>query len=315
MLKSAKSVISIHLAKLLNHSLSLGKYPSKLKVSKITAIFKSDDDTDPTNYRPISLLSVFNRIFEKVIYNWVIQFIEKENLLYHGQYGFRSNLSTEHAIQDILNSIQLNMDHKLFTCAIFIDLMKAFDTVNHRILLDKLYTYGIRGIAHDWFESYLTNRKQSTKIGNHISNSMICDIGVPQGSVLGPLLFLLYMNDLYNVSKKLKVTLFADDTNLLFSHKNLKNLESNVNMELLKIYDWLTVNKLTLNAKKSNYVIFRPYKKKIYISYPITIKCFDNNRNTFVNLQQQSCVKYLGIYFDEHLSWKFHINLICTKIS
>jgi len=113
-------------------------------------------------------------------------------------------MSTEHAIQDILNSIQLNMDHyKLFTCVIFIDLMKAFDTVNHKILLEKLYIYGIRGIAHDLFESYLTNRKQSTKISNHISNSMICNISIPQGSVLGPLLSLLYMNDLY-VSKKIK---------------------------------------------------------------------------------------------------------------
>ena len=126
---------------MINRSFTDAKYPSKLKNSKITAIFKSEDDTDPTNYRPISLLSVFNRIFEKLVYKRLIEFIEKEDLLYHGQYGFRSRHSTEHAIQDILNTIQSNMDRKQYTCAIFIDLKKAFDTVNRRILLDKLYIW------------------------------------------------------------------------------------------------------------------------------------------------------------------------------
>ena len=154
---------------------------------------------------------------------------------------------------------------------------------------------------------------QSTKIGDFISERMECGIGVPQGSVLGPLLFLLYMNDIYKVSKEFKMTLFADDTNLLYSRKNLKSLESTMNDELLKLYDWLTVNKRTLNVKKSNYVIFRPYQKQL--PHNISVNFFDHKLKAFVSLEQKSCVKYLGIYFDENLSWKFHINLICSKIS
>ena len=154
---------------------------------------------------------------------------------------------------------------------------------------------------------------QSTKIGDFISERMECGIGVPQGSVLGPLLFLLYMNDIYKVSKEFKMTLFADDTNLLYSRKNLKSLESTMNDELLKLYDWLTVNKRTPNVKKSNYVIFCPYQKQL--PHNISVNFFDHKLKAFVSLEQKSCVKYLGIYFDENLSWKFHINLICSKIS
>ena len=163
--------------------------------------------------------------------------------------------STSHAILDILSSIQNNLDKKLFTCAVFIDLSKAFDTVDHGILLHKLYTYGIRGVPYKWFESYLTDRTQITSIDNRNSCKKPIPCGVPQGSVLGPLLFLLYINDITSCSDRLKFHLFADDCNILYANKCQKTLETNVNTELEKLQTWLAANKLTLNSKKSNFHI------------------------------------------------------------
>ena len=161
-----------------------------LKHTKVIPVYKDDDETDKANYRPISLLSNYNRIFEKIMFNRLKAFIDKKEILYRSQYGFRDKHSTQHAILDIVNSLQRNMDKKLFSCGIFIDLKKAFDTVDHSILLNKLNHYGVRGIVNDWFSSYLFKRTQTTEINSFISDKEIVPCGVPQGSVLGPLLFL-----------------------------------------------------------------------------------------------------------------------------
>ena len=240
-------------------------------------------------------------------------FVEKNDLIYSSQYGFRKGHSTEHAILDITNAIQTNMNQGLFSCGIFIDLRKAFDTVDHDILLNKLYHYGFRGIINDWFASYLKNRTQTTQIGQHVSSKAMITCGVPQGSVLGPLLFLLYVNDLHLCSNKFSFYLFADDTNILYADKNLAILEKIVNVELQNFCDWLTSNKLTLNTKKSNFVLFHPYQKKV--SYYPNIKIFDSDVNRNVNLESKEYVKYLGIIIDKNLLWKFHIDVIATKIS
>ena len=258
------------------------------------------DETDPSNYRPISLLSVFNRIFEKMMSNRLKSFFETHNLIFESQYGFREKRSTQHAIIDIVNQIQIKMDQKMYSCGIFIDLHKAFDTVNHSILLRKLEHYGIRGIINDWFHSYLSDRKQTVQIGNNISDNESTLVGVPQGSVLGPLLFLIYVNDIYKASNKLKFYLYADDTNLLYADRNLKSLESVLNAELLTVFNWLTANKLSLNMKKSHFVIFHPYERKL--NHVVDLKMFDNDSKTFISLERKNYVKYLGILIDSNLT-------------
>ena len=195
MLKHAHQYLSEPLALLINTSVFQGAYPAKLKLSKVVPVFKADDAFDVNNCRPISLLSNFNRIFR------MLSYIEHNDILNTGQYGFRKKHSTQHAILDIINSIQGNMDRRLYSCGIFIDLKKAFDTVDHRILLGKLYFYGFRGVLHNWFLSYLTGRKQTTEVGGHISSSETITCGVPQGSVLGPLLFLLFIDGIQLVQK------------------------------------------------------------------------------------------------------------------
>ena len=312
-LKSASHLLSKPLAAIINKSVEIGKYPSKLKHAKVIPVFKSGDELDPNNYRPISLLSSFNRIFEKLMYSRLKFFLDKHDVLYHSQYGFRERCSTEHALIDIVDRIRLNIDRRLYSCGIFIDLKKAFDTVDHSILLEKLEHYGIRGVVNNWFSSYLTDRYQSTQIGSCISKKTKTLCGVPQGSVLGPLLFLLYINDIYNSSEKFSFYLFADDTNLLYADKSLRSLENTVNAELSNVSKWLMANKLSLNVSKSNFVIFRPSQKKI--DYNVDLKIYDFSLNLYVSLEHRDHVKYLGVLLDSNLSWKYHIAYVATKIS
>ena len=216
----------------------------------------------------------------------------------------------QRAILDI-NEIQDNMDKKMYSCGIFVDLKKAFDTVDHDILLGKLYHYGIREVINSWFSSYLKSRAQTTLISNCVSNKEVTLCGVPQGSVLGPLPFLIYINDICESSKIFKFILFADDTNLLYADKEM--LETVVNTELRKVCEWLVINKLTLNIKKSNFVIFRPHQKSL--NFQPVINMLDYDSNQYIPLECKEYVKYLGIIIDCKLNWKYHINYVTLKIS
>ena len=194
-----------------------------LKTSKVTPVGKGGEETDPTNYRPVSTLSALAQIFEKLICKQLVNYIEKEKILYEFQFGFRKGHSTSQAITEIAENLRKAIDHNMYTCGVFLDFSKAFDTVNHKILLSKLESYGIRGLPLELFTSYLTNRKQYTSLGNNVSSTQTVTCGIPQGSSLGPVLFLIHINDLPNSSEALTFKVFADDTNVFASSCDPKN--------------------------------------------------------------------------------------------
>ena len=260
-----------------------------------------------SNYRPISLLSIFSKITEKLMYKRLYNFLEIHKVLYHLQFGFRASHSVNHALISMTESIKNSLDNKKFGCGIFLDLQKAFDTVNHQILLDKLEHHGIRGTALAWFRSYLSNRSQYVSVNGCSSNHLNITCGVPQGSVLGPLLFLIYINDLPNSSSKLSFYLFADDTNIYFESQSLISLQKVVNTELKHVKKWLDANKLALNVDKTNFVIFHSPQNSLNDTVIIKIG------NQYV--KQAKYVKFLGILLDENLSWKYHLSELNKKLS
>ena len=259
--KATAKYLSHILSLVINHSLDSGIFPNALKVAKIIPILKSGNSLDPSNYRPISLLNYFYKIFEKVIHNRLLTFFEKFNIIYEGQYGFRKFHSTEAALVNYIDKVSEAFDSNKYAMSIFLDLTKAFDTVDHLILLSKLSHYGIRGTALDLLKSYLTNRVQYVQMLNHQSTKANITHGVPQGSVLGPLLFLIYINDICNVSTDSPPLLFVDDTTLTYVHNNLTNLTRTVNNELSKFHTWLSAKKLSLNIAKTTYILFQNHKK------------------------------------------------------
>lgn len=233
--------------------------------------------------------------------------MEKHKLIYPNQFGFRQFHSTVHALTYMTEYIRNSIDDNKFVAGIFIDLQKAFDTVDHDILLKKLDHYGIRGLANNWFRSYLHNRKQFVSISDGESDMALMNYGVPQGSVLGPLLFLIYINDLHNAVMYSKTCHFADDTAILNSNNSLKQLQKHVNIDLKHLCHWLKANKISLNAGKTELMIFRnPHK---VINYNLKIKI---NGKIII---PSSKIKYLGVILDPHLNGSAHVNYIAPKLN
>ena len=289
-----------------NLSFNSGEYPDMLKIASAIPIFKKDSKLIVSNYRPISLLSNINKILEKLMFTRVYEFLEKHKCIYKLQFGFRSKHSTNHALINITETIRSALDSKKVAAGIFVDLQKAFDTVNHEILVQKLNHYGVRGTVNKWFLSYLSNRSQSVSILGFNSDTLTIKHGVPQGSVLGPLLFLIYINDLNNAIRYSKVYHFADDTNLLNISNDPRKLQKQLNIDLKLLYKWLLANKISLNCAKTESIIFHiPGHKPTYN--------FKLKMNGHL-VRPSEYIKYLGIYLDSTLSGKAHCDILLKKL-
>ena len=315
--------LSVPLQHVFSLSFANGIVPQQFKVAKVIPIFKSGSKFSTDNYRPISLLPVFSKVLEKIMCNRLSNFLESNNLLCKNQFGFRKDHSTVHPLTYFINFIAESLNKKEHTIAIFCDLKKAFDLVDHGILIKKLFNIGVRNTELLWFQDYLCNRKQFVCINGKNSFLRSISIGVPQGSILGPLLFLIYINDLSKHSN-LFSTLFADDTKLFASGPDLVSLYDYVNQEFHKIVHYFRSHKLALNPLKTKFIVF---SKSQSAKNPNLTICINNNNfgennpNLIFPIEQITstseipAAKLLGVFIDPHLNFKYHIQYISSKIS
>ena len=304
LLKHIKNEISRPVTLILNQCLTNGVFPDKLKIAKVVPIHKSDDDTMFNNYRPISILPTLSKIFEKVIFNQVHEHFHVNNLYFSNQYGFRKKHSTELAVLEVIDRITYQLDQGITPINIYLDLSKAFDTLDHDILLTKLQYYGVNGSALALFRSYLTERQQYVDYNETSSSLEHISTGVPQGSILGPLLFIIYINDIAQSSAYFKFITYADDTTLCGTIAGQIDIE-NIEMELKNVTEWLKMNKLSLNVKKTKAMLFHMPQKKIIIP---TIKI----NGTLIEFVDN--FNFLGINLNKHLNWNPHVTNVSNKL-
>ena len=309
LLRECPDLIADSLCLIFNHSINSGVFPDEWKCSKVIPLFKQGKRHDPNNYRPISIIPVVAKVFERIIYDQVKAFIDENKLFFKNQSGFRSLHSTVTALLEATNDWAYNIDCSNVNAVVFLDLKKAFDTVDHETLVSKLNAYGIRHGANDWFKSYLSDRTQKSLVNGFLSEDRFISRGVPQGTILGPLLFLLYINDLPNCLNHSHPRMFADDTHLTYSAANVHDIEQKLNQDLKSVSEWLAANKLTLNTSKTEFMLIGSRQR---------IRTSHSSPTLTINgapIKRVDCVKSLGLNIDENLSWNKHIDKISKKIA
>ena len=306
-LKSIVDIISSPLTIIINKSLNRGYFPQSLKLARVVALYKGGSKDDINNYRPVSILPILSKIFERAVHTQLYSFLEKYDILSDCQSGFRRKKSTIQAVMNNLKYVYNNMDAGRVVVSFFMDFSKAFDCLDHELLLKKLFHYGVRGTPLKWFKSYLELRQQFVSVGNVESSLAPITHGVPQGSILGPLLFLLFINDFPSASNFFKFNLYADDSTLTctFSNKNPVHIVNKLESELECIHAWLEMNKIKINCSKSKYIAFS-YRNSL---------TFGNIKIGSQYLENTTSAKFLGILIDDNLNFKEHVEHISTKIS
>lgn len=300
--------ISMLLARIFNSMVETSCYPDILKIHEIIPIPKACGARSVNLYRPISLLSNIDKVFEKIMIDQLSSYLENHNIIFCRQYGFRKGYGTEAAVVSVVNEICNGLDKGFSGVAgVFFDLSKAFDLVDHSILIKKLEFFGIQGSTIKLIESYLHNRSQYVKIGNSRSSTKPVKCGVPQGSIIGPLLFLIYINDLQNITFFGKLFMFADDICLLYNYKHQLVLKTQIEYDASILFEYARLNKLCINADKTKFVRFRPY---LLQREPEMIVFMDGKL-----VSESYSLKYLGVNLTFNLSWDMHIEMLKRKIS
>lgn len=287
-----------------------GQVPNEWKTAKISAIFKKGSKQDPGNYRPISVLPTISKIMERIVHNQLYDYLQTHNILSQEQSGFREKHSTQTSLHFLTEKFYNSLNNNEIIGMIALDLRKAFDTVNHAILLQKLDAYGIKGIAHGWFESYLEGRSQIAAVNGELSEPQNITTGVPQGSILGPLFFIIYVNDLPNSLKHCETNMFADDTTIYINGKDITLVSELLQNDLANIYEWLNTNKLSLHIGKTNSMLICNRQKQRHLQ---TNQLSINLEGQ--NLAQVDHLPYLGVELDNHLSFNPQLDKTCNKIS
>lgn len=290
-----------------NEIISTGQYPESLKVARVVPVFKTGEATNLNNYRPISTLSALNKIVEKMIATRISAFLSENELISNVQYGFRRGSSTLTATNEVLEEIYGHLDNRRFSGALFLDLKKAFDTIDHELLLRKLEHYGIRGVPNRLLRSYLSNRQQFVSNNGFASDHRHIATGVPQGSILGPLLFLIFINDLPRVNLRGSIRLFADDTVLLYGNGDSAKIVDDIQADLQRLLEYFNSNLLSLNLEKTTYMFFHSAWRNVP---PLPAVVVDN-----IEIQRVAVYKYLGLKLDSKVSWESHIDDLKQKIA
>ena len=303
-------IVPIRLSRLFNVSFSTAIIPPEWKITKVTPIPKTGNINLVSNYRPISLLSLLSKLIEKIVHQRIYHYLEEFDLLDHRQGGFRPKHSTARTCSHFVNDLYTAMNNNKFTIAVFIDAMKAFDTVNHSFLLKKMSKMGITGKLHDWVKNYLTSRYQRTLANNVIPNQKLITCGVSQGSVLGPLLFIIYINDISKAIKNSKVSLYADDTVIYISHSDYLSAVHLIQSDLDSVHIWCDRNKLTINCKKTKFCLYG-MRSLIRKGKTLDLKLSLNNQI----LEQVCSYKHLGLILDEQLNYNKHIKELKKLVS
>lgn len=307
LIKFCKISLSTPLAYLFNKSIEEKIVPAQIKTAKILPFYKKGSHDRCENYRPISILPIFSKILEKIVNNQILNFLESKNLISKNQYGFRKNLSTADAVVKFKNNTLEAFNNGNCVLGIFIDFSKAFDTINHNILLAKMRKLGFSESTVSWVANYLSNRSHSTLVNATLSSSRSVTCGVPQGSVLGPTLFLIYINDLAQQFKLFNPIFYADDTNLFFESKDLNSHLEAINQDLNSLSIWCNKNKLTINYEKCNYIVLKNYQNP----FQILENCILLNKRP---INYSNSITFLGVQIDKNLNWSLHISNLLTKL-